>query len=258
MPLEIHLFAYLSDNYGVLLHDPASGETVAVDAGDGDAYLAALKEKGWTLTQLWITHHHWDHTQGLEQIKAVTGCTVIGPEENSKTIAGLDAWLKDGDTFEFAGRKVHIIATPGHTTDMINFHLPEEGPGGIVFTGDTLFTLGCGRIFEGTPQMMWDSLRKLMALPPQTVVYSAHEYTLANAKFALSVDPGNTLLQARAKSFEAMRARGEATVPTTMAEELQTNPFLRASDPDIRKLLAMETAGDAEVFTEIRRRKDSF
>ncbi len=253
--LEIHLFSYLSDNYGVLLHDPASGATAAVDAGDGDAYLAALEEKGWKLTELWITHHHWDHVQGLEQIKKATGCTVIGPVENSKAIAGLDVWLGDGDTFRFAGRKVQVIATPGHTTDMINYYLPEEK---LVFTGDTLFTLGCGRIFEGTPQMMWESLSKLMALPPHTVVYSAHEYTLANAKFALSVDPGNTMLQSRARGFEAAREKGRPTVPSTMSEELQTNPFLRASDPDIRKLLGMEGASDAEVFAEIRKRKDNF
>lgn len=253
--LEIHLFSYLSDNYGVLLHDPVTGATAAVDAGDGDAYLAALEEKGWKLGELWITHHHWDHTQGLAQIKKATGCTVIGPQENSKTIPGLDVWLGDGDTFRFAGRKVQIIATPGHTTDMINYFLPEEK---LVFTGDTLFTLGCGRVFEGTPQMMWASLSKLMALPPHTVVYSSHEYTLANAKFALSVDPDNTMLQSRARGFEKAREQGRPTVPTTMAEELQTNPFLRASDPDIRKLLSMESASDAEVFAEIRKRKDNF
>lgn len=253
--LEIHLFAYLSDNYGVLLHDPDSGATAAIDAGDGDAYLAALEEKGWKLTDLWITHHHWDHTQGLEQIKGQTGCTVIGPEQNSKSIPGLDAWLKGGDKFRFAGRDVKVIATPGHTIDMINFYLPQEN---LVFTGDTLFTLGCGRVFEGTPDMMWESLSKLMALPPHTTVYSAHEYTLANARFALSVDPGNEMLKSRARGFEAMRERGEPTVPTTMAEELQTNPFLRASDPDIRKHLGMETASDAEVFAEIRKRKDNF
>lgn len=256
MPLDIHLFPYHSDNYGVLIHDRESGATAMVDCGDAEACLGALDETGWGLTDLWITHHHWDHTDGLATVKAATGCRVTGPKQGkSKAIEGLDAEVWDGDDLTFAGRHVNIIATPGHTTDMINYHLPEEQ---LVFTGDTLFTLGCGRVFEGTPQMMWESLSKLMHLPPETQVYSAHEYTLANAKFALSVDPDNELLKARAKSFEAMRARGEPTVPTNLGEELQTNPFLRAADPDIRKLLGMEEADDAAVFAEIRKRKDSF
>lgn len=260
MPLDIHLFPYNSDNYGVLVHDGETGATAMVDCGDADACLAALDETGWGLTDLWITHHHWDHTDGLEKVKAATGCRVTGPVSGrSKPIAGLDVEVWDGDDLTFSNgassRHVDVIATPGHTTDMVNYHLPGEA---LAFTGDTLFTLGCGRIFEGTPQMMWQSLSRLMHLPPETMIYCAHEYTLANAKFALSVDPDNELLKARAKSFEAMRARGEPTVPTSMGEELQTNPFLRASDPDIRRLLGMEDADDAAVFAEIRRRKDNF
>jgi len=256
MPLDIHLFPYNSDNYGVLVHDAQTGATAAVDAGNAEAYLAALDETGWGLTDLWITHHHWDHTDGLAQIKAATGCIVTGPASGKSTaIAGLDRQVWDGDAPDFAGTPVRIIATPGHTTDMINYHLPTES---LVFTGDTLFTLGCGRVFEGNPAMMWESLEKLMALPPETVVYSSHEYTLANAKFTLSVDPGNAALRARAEKFEAMRKKSEPTVPTTIGEELATNPFLRAADPAIREHLGMAGASDAEVFAEVRKRKDNF
>ena len=252
---EYHLFPYLSDNYGVLIHDPESGATAAVDCGEADALLDALAQKGWKLTELWITHHHPDHTDGLMEVKQATGCLVRGPEQKSKPIAGLDETYWDGGSFTFAGGRVGVIATPGHTTDMINFHLAGEA---TVFTGDTLFTLGCGRIFEGDPDMMWESLSKLMKLPVDTVVYSSHEYTLANAKFALSVDPDNAALKARAGKFEAMRAEGEPTVPSTLAEELETNPFLRAADPGIRAHLGMAGDSDAAVFTEIRKRKDNF
>lgn len=250
-----HLFPYLSDNYGVLIHDPESGATAAIDAGDGGAVLAALEEKGWNLTDLWITHHHADHTDGVSLVKEKTGCTVTGPKGKSSAIAGIDREVGEGDTFGFAGAEVRVIETPGHTLDMINFHLPSEG---VVFTGDTLFTLGCGRVFEGDFAMMWDSLSKLMKLPADTVIYSSHEYTLANAKFALSVDPDNPALKARAAKFEAMRADGKPTVPSTLAEELATNPFLRAADSGIRAHLGMEGESDAAVFAEIRSRKDNF
>lgn len=250
-----HLFPYLSDNYGVLLHDPDSGATAAVDAGDGEAVLAALAEKGWNLTELWITHHHGDHTDGLAMVKEKTGCTVTGPKGKSASISGIDREVGEGDTFEFAGAEVQVLETPGHTLDMINFYLPSEK---VAFTGDTLFTLGCGRVFEGDFAMMWESLCKLMKLPADTVIYSSHEYTLANAEFALSVDPDNAALKGRAEKFKAMRANDQPTVPSTMAEELETNPFLRASDPAIRSHLGMEGESDAAVFAEIRQRKDNF
>ena len=253
--LQIHLFPYLSDNYGVLIHDPSTGATAAVDCGDADAYKAALERKGWKLTEIWITHHHWDHTQGLKELKAATGALVRGPQEKSNPIEGLDEHFWDGDKFAFAGHAVEVIATPGHTTDMINYYIPGQG---VVFTGDTLFTLGCGRIFEGNAAMMWEGLQKLMALPQETLVYGSHEYTLANARFAVSVDPHNTALSERRERFTAMRERNEPTVPTTIRDELETNPFLRAGDSAIRKFLNMETATDSEVFAEIRKRKDNF
>lgn len=253
--LEIHQFAYNDDNYGVLIHDPESSDTAAVDAGDSNAYLHAAEAKGWQITQIWITHHHWDHTDGLLALKSTTGATVYGPEQNNTPIEGLDQFLAEGDTINFAGRKVKIMQTPGHTLDMINFYLADDG---ILFSGDTLFALGCGRIFEGTPPMMWNSLKKLSMLPVETIVYCSHEYTAANAKFALSVDPENDALQARAKEIAQLRDKDEPTVPFTLEMELATNPFLRAGDAKIRSLLNMRSQSDEEVFTEIRKRKDNF
>ncbi len=253
--LDVHQFEYLSDNYGVLIHDAESGETAAIDAGEAAPLLDALKETGWNLTHLFITHHHFDHTGGLAEVKSETGCQVLGPKVQSTPISGLDILLSDGDEFQFAGRDVKVMSTPGHTTDMINFYIPSEK---LIFTGDTLFALGCGRVFEGTAEMMWDSLSKFFDLPEDTHVYCGHEYTLANAKFALSVDPDNEMLRARCTEVEVLRAEGKHTVPSLLGEELLTNPFLRAADPAIRKTLGMESASDAEVFAEIRKRKDNF
>ena len=251
MALEIHQFAYGQDNYGVLLHDGASGETAMIDAGDAAAARTAMAETGWQLTQIWITHHHGDHTAGLMDIAAETGAATYGPAG----ISGVITTLADGDSFVFADRQVEVLATPGHTLDMLNFHLAPEK---LAFTGDTLFAMGCGRLFEGDAAMMWDSLGTLMALDDDTVIYCSHEYTAANATFALSVDPDNHALQRRAEAVAELRAAGLPTVPTIIALEKETNPFLRAGDAAIRKRLGMESAPDAAVFAEIRRRKDSF
>jgi hydroxyacylglutathione hydrolase len=250
MRLAIHQFGYNNDNYGVLLHDAERGETALVDAGDAAAAEAALAESGWPLTQIWITHHHGDHVAGLAEL-AGDGIEVFGPAG----VPNIDTILADGTSFAFAGREVEVIATPGHTLDMLNFYLPLEK---LVFTGDTLFAMGCGRLFEGDAPMMWNSLEKLMALPDDTVVYCAHEYTAANARFALSVDADNVALQRRAEAVAELRDAGQPTVPTMMALEKATNPFLRAADPAIRAHLGMETDSDAAVFAEIRARKDSF
>ena len=250
MRLVIHQFAYNDDNYGVLLHDAERGETALVDAGDAAATKAALAESGWSLTQIWITHHHGDHTAGLAEL-AGDGVDVFGP----CGVDDVDTILAGGDRFAFAVREVGVMATPGHTLDMLNFYLPAEK---LVFTGDTLFAMGCGRLFEGDAPMMWNSLEKLMALPDDTVVYCAHEYTAANARFALSIDPANEALQRRAAAVDELRAIGQPTVPTMMALEKATNPFLRAGDPAIRAHLGMESESDAAVFGEIRARKDSF
>ena len=250
MRLAIHQFPYNDDNYGVLLHDAERGETALVDAGDAEAVEAALDEAGWPLTQIWITHHHGDHTAGLAAL-AGDGVEVFGP----RGIAGLGPALDGATRFAFAGREVEVISTPGHTLAMLNYYLPAEK---LVFTGDTLFAMGCGRLFEGDAPMMWDSLCKLMALADDTVVYCGHEYTAANARFALSVDPANTALQRRAKAVDELRSIDQPTVPTMTALEKATNPFLRAGDASLRAHLGMEGANDAEVFAEVRRRKDNF
>ncbi len=252
--LQYFQFPYMSDNYGVLIHSDSTGETAAIDAGDGTALLNALAEKGWQLTDLFVTHHHADHVAGLAEVKTTTSCKVTGPKLHS-SIDGLDRQVAEGDTFQFADCDVQVLHTPGHTADMLNYYLPQEG---VVFTGDTLFALGCGRLFEGDANTMWNSLNKLMALPPSTTVYCSHEYTEANAKFAMTVDPDNSALQQRYEQIKQRRAEGKATVPSTLAEELATNPFLRADDQAIRQHLGMESATDAEVFAEIRTRKDNF
>lgn len=249
--LHIRQFPCLSDNYGVLVHCADTGETFAVDAPDADAVLGALRATGWTLTHILVTHHHADHTQGIARVKAETGCKVVGPAGSG--FADVDRTVVDGETLALVDEQVRVIATPGHTLDMVNYYLPAAG---VVFTGDTLFAMGCGRVFEGTPQMMWESLVRLMELPADTAVYCGHEYTLANGRFALTVDPDNADLLARMKEVEALRAEGKPTLPTTIGLELRTNPFLRAADPAIRKRLGMEKAADAEVFAELRERKN--
>ncbi|MCG6858970.1 MAG: hydroxyacylglutathione hydrolase [Salaquimonas sp.] len=249
--LQFHQFPCLNDNYGVLVHDPVGGETFSVDAPEADAVLKALRDTGWKLTHILVTHHHDDHIQGIARVKAETGAMVIGPA--SPSIADLDRTVAEGDTIDLVGEEIQVIATPGHTLDMLNYYLPKSS---AVFAGDTLFAMGCGRVFEGTPAMMWDSLKKLMALPPETKVYCGHEYTLANAKFSMTVDGTNPDLIARLAEVEALRAAGKPTLPTTMGLELKTNPFLRAADATIRTNLGMQSASDAQVFTEIRGRKD--
>jgi len=252
-PLEIDLFPCRSDNFGVLLHDPVSGATASIDAPEEKPILDALARRGWTLTHILTTHHHGDHVEANLALKQRFGATIIGPKR--ETIPGIDRKVDEGDVFEFAGRRVEVIATPGHTLGHICFYLPEEK---LLFAADTLFALGCGRVFEGTPAQMWGSLEKLTALPDETTVYFGHEYTLSNARFAKTVDPDNAALLARVAEIEALRAAGGFTAPTTIGLEKATNPFLRAGDPAIRRHLGMETASDAEVFAEIRGRKDRF
>lgn len=251
--LEIELFACRSDNFGVLLHDPVTGATASIDAPEEKPILAALERRGWRLSHIFTTHHHGDHVEANLALKDRFGATIIGPAR--ETIPGIDRKVDGGDSFDFAGRRVEVIATPGHTVGHICFHLPEEK---LLFAADTLFALGCGRVFEGTPAQMWESLSTLAALPDETTVYFGHEYTLSNARFARTVDPENAALARRADEIEALRADGVFTAPTTIGIEKATNPFLRAGDPVIRRHLGMEGASDAEVFAEIRGRKDRF
>lgn len=252
--LEIHQFPCLSDNYGVLIHDPEQNVTASIDAPDADAVQAALSEKGWTLTHILTTHHHADHTGGNAALKAATGCRIVGPKGEAQKIPTLDETVGEGDTFQFGRFKVDVFETPGHTLGHISYYLPDAG---VAFVGDTMFAMGCGRLFEGDAKMMWSSLSKLMTLPDETVLYCGHEYTLGNARFAVDVDPGNEALKQRAIEVEALRAKGAPTLPTTLALEKATSPFVRAADPDLRAHLGMPDAADWEIFAEVRTRKDN-
>jgi hydroxyacylglutathione hydrolase len=253
--LDMHVFICREDNYGVLVHDPKSGATAAIDAPEAAAIERELKRKGWQLTHIFTTHHHFDHVEGNLHLKDQFGCTIIGPAEEASEIPGINKQVKGGDSFKFAGRDVHVIATPGHTKGHIAYHIPSDYS---AFVGDTLFALGCGRVIEGTMDEMWASLAKLRKLSPHTYIYCGHEYTEANARFALTIEPGNRALQQRAETVSRQRAKGEKTVPSILSDELRTNPFLRWDSPEIRANLAMEKATDAEVFAEVRKRKNNF
>ncbi len=254
MTLEIHQFPARSDNYGVLVHDPASGLTASIDAPDNAPVKAALAEKGWKLTHIFTTHHHNDHTEANVTLKGETGCEIIGPAGEAGKIPGIDRQVKEGDTFKFGDYEVQVLETPGHTLGHISYYIPAAR---VAFVGDTMFAMGCGRVFEGDHRMMWNSLSKLRNLPADTTVYAGHEYTQSNAKFALIIEPGNVFLKDRAEAVDKKRANGEPTLPTTIGEELATNPFLRACEPDVKAALGMENAADWEVFGEIRTRKDN-
>lgn len=253
--LDVAQFITRSDNFAVLLHDPKSGKTASIDAPEADAIIARLKERGWTLSHIFVTHKHLDHIEGIPALQAAYDCEVIGPEESAAETGMYDRTMKDGDSFEWAGRAVHVIETPGHTLDHVSLHIPDEK---LVFVGDTVFSLGCGRVIEGDHAMMWDSIKAIRALPDDTQLYCGHEYTLANAKFALSVDPQNSALKARAAEVERLVKDGKVALPTTIAQEKATNPFLRADDPALMKAVGMAGRKPAEVFKEIRTRKDQF
>lgn len=255
MTLQILTIPCLSDNYAFLAHDPATGQTAAVDVPEAGPLIAALDRKGWTLSHILLTHHHYDHVDGLGELLASAPAKVIGAAADAHRLPPLDIEVAEGDTVTIGDQTAHVLDVSGHTLGHIAFHFPDSG---AVFTADSLMALGCGRVFEGTMPQMWDSLQKLAALPPETKVYSGHEYTQTNAKFALTVDPQNDALISRASAVEAARAKGEPTVPSTLADELATNPFLRAADPAIQAHLGMTGADPADVFTEIRTRKDCF
>jgi hydroxyacylglutathione hydrolase len=251
--LEIYQFPCLQDNFGVLIHDPEANVTASIDAPEAGKVMAALKEKGWTLTHILTTHHHADHTDGNAEVKAATGCKIVGPRNEAAKVPGIDEKVGGGDSFAFGSHRVEVLDTPGHTAGHITYVIPSAK---AAFVGDTLFAIGCGRVIEGTPQMMWDSLKKLMALPKDTAVYCGHEYTQANARFALTIEPDSPALQARAKEVDALRAAGKATLPTSIGLELETNPFLRPHVPAIQKRLGMEGKPEWQIFAEIRERKN--
>lgn len=255
MAIRIEQFMCRSDNFGVLVHETESGETAIVDAPEEAPILAAVERTGWRPTALLITHHHADHVEANLGLKQRFNLKITGPKAEAAKIPGIDDGVAEGDTIKLGGETIEVIETPGHTAGHISYHF---GGAQVAFTGDTLFALGCGRLFECKPSVMYGSLKKLAALPLETKIYCGHEYTQSNARFALTVDPTNSALKERADEIDKLRAADKPTLPTTIMRELATNPFLRWHDPVIRKNLRMESASDEEVFAEIRKRKDVF
>jgi hydroxyacylglutathione hydrolase len=237
--LEIVPVPVLRDNYVWLVHDRASGETVAVDPSVADPVLEAAAARGWTIRQVWNTHWHPDHTGGNDAIRAATGCTITGPPE-AERVSKMDHVVAGGDRARIGEIEAELIDIPAHTAGHVAFHLPEAG---VAFTGDTLFAMGCGRLFEGDAAQMYANMQRLAALPPETRIYCGHEYTLANGEFALTVEPDNETLARRVAEVRAQRARGEVTLPTTVALERATNPFMRAAS--VEELAARRAAKDA-------------
>jgi hydroxyacylglutathione hydrolase len=255
MTLDIQLLPLLTDNYAYLLRDSATGTVGVVDPSEAAPVLARLEELGWTLNYILNTHHHPDHSGGNLGLKAATGAKVVGPFNDQARIPGIDIALKDGDTFALGQSIGMAIDIPGHTAGHMALWFAADK---AVFSGDTLFALGCGRMFEGNAAMMWASLSRLRQLPPDTRVFCGHEYTQANARFALSVDPDNAILQARAAAIDRLRAEGKPTIPSTLAEEALTNPFLRADDADLALRLGLTGTAPAQVFGHLRAAKDNF
>lgn len=253
MQLEVHQFPCLDDNYGFLVHDPDSGETACIDTPDAQAYLREAGIKGWQISHIWNTHWHPDHAGGNAAIKAATGCMVIAPEVDAPKIAAVDRTVKHDEIVRLGDYAAHVIDVGGHTMGHVAYHLPEAG---VAFVGDSLFALGCGRMFEGTPPQFWASLSRLKALPVETVLYCAHEYTASNARFALHADPDNEKLRDYAARVAKQRETGRPTVPTNLKRELAANPFLRADDPALQ---ARWGGGDAvTTFAALRNAKDNF
>ncbi len=255
MTLQIDHVLCLKDNYVWLLREPQSGKVAVVDPSEAAPVKAKLDALGWTPTHILNTHHHWDHTGGNLELKQATGATVVGPAADRDRIPGIDVALGEGDTYRFGEETTQVYDIPGHTRGHIAFWFSESD---ALFCGDTLFTLGCGRMFEGTPAQMWASLAKLRGLPPSTRIFCGHEYTQSNARFALAVDPENRALISRAARVDSARAKGRPTVPATHAEERATNPFLRADDPAFAQAQGLDSGDPVAVFAAMRARKDKF
>lgn len=254
--LEIILLPALSDNYIYLLHDPIERQTAAVDPAEPEPVLTALQQRGWRLDYILNTHHHADHVGANLQLKAITGCRIVGAANDQSRIPGIDIALNDGDRFLLGRQAIDAIATPGHTLGHFVYHCPDSD---ALFCGDTLFSLGCGRLFEGRAEQMWQSLQRLKALPPQTRIYCAHEYTEANGHFAISVDPDNLALRQRLAEVAELRRQNLPSLPTTIELERTTNPFLREDSIAIRQQLGMDVEAPAtEVFRRLRSLKDHF
>ncbi|MEZ5676630.1 hydroxyacylglutathione hydrolase [Thalassovita litoralis] len=255
MPLELVTIPCLSDNYAFLIHDAETGETALVDVPEAGPIKAELARRGWVLSHVLLTHHHWDHVDGLADLLVDHPAQVIGAAADAHRLPPLDQAVAEGDSITIGGETAQIFDVSGHTVGHIAFYFPDSK---LLFTADSLMALGCGRLFEGTPDQMFDSLSKLAALPGDTTVCSGHEYTLSNAKFALTVDPDNSALISRVQAVQTARDAGQPTVPTSLTEELATNPFLRGHTEGVQKAVNMVGADPAQVFAEVRKRKDNF
>ena len=255
MPAEIRLFRCRSDNFGVLLHDRESGATASIDAPEAAPIEAALKATGWKLTDILVTHHHADPTDGIKALKDKYKCRVVAPAGEAAKIPAVDETVREGDKVSVGTLSANVIETPGHTLGHIAYWFHGEQ---VAFVGDTLFSVGCGRVIEGTPEQMWRSLVKLRDLPDSTEIYCGHEYTLANIKFARTIEPNNKALAARETQAKQQVAQDEATIPVTIGDEKKTNPFLRADIPDVAAGISMAGKPAAQVFAEIRERKNRF
>jgi hydroxyacylglutathione hydrolase len=256
MTTSVHQYLCLTDNYGALVHDSATGATACVDVPDAGSTFAALAERGWSLTDILITHHHADHIQGVPDLRAkFPKARVWGPAKDAARIPFLDHGVKEGDTAEVGSLQAKVIETPGHTLGHIAYHFEKDA---VAFCGDTLFSLGCGRVFETPYAVMWSSLAKLAALPGETQIYCGHEYTEANGRFAITIESDNPILKRRVEEVARLRAERRATLPTTIAAELAANPFLRVEEPAIQAAVGMTGAEPAGVFGELRARKDRF
>jgi hydroxyacylglutathione hydrolase len=253
MAAEIRTFPCLSDNFGYLIHDGATGATASVDAPEAGPIIAALEREGWKLTDILITHHHHDHVGGVAELKQKYGCRVVAPHDKTSKIANVDLRAAHGDVVKVGELLARVLETPGHTLDHISYVFDTEK---TLFAADTLFSIGCGRVFEGTYPMMWDSLLKLRALPDDFKLYCGHEYTASNVKFALTVDPDNAALQARAAEVTRLRAENKPTIPSLLGDEKRANVFLRADEPSVAARLHMKGADAATVFGELRERKN--
>ena len=255
MALTLVTVPCLKDNYAYLLHDAQSGQTAVIDVPEAGPIVLALSVRGWTLHQIFLTHHHWDHIDGVPDLVAATGATVIGAAADAHRLPPLDTALAPGDDISIGSEQGHVIDVPGHTVGHIAFHFPASA---LAFTADSLMAMGCGRLFEGTPAQMWDSLQTLSQLPPETLICSGHEYTASNMRFALALEPTNPDLILRNDRITAARSQGLATVPSRLADELATNPFLRAHTAQMKTVLGTPNATSAEAFADLRARKDSF
>jgi hydroxyacylglutathione hydrolase len=253
MAADISVFTCLTDNFGYLVHDGASGATASIDAPEAAPIIKALDERGWKLTDILITHHHGDHVGGVAELKQRYGCRVVAPHDKTSRIANVDQRVANGDVVKVGDLLARVVETPGHTLDHISYVFDSDK---ALFAADTLFSIGCGRVFEGNAPMMWESLLKLRALPDDFRLYCGHEYTASNVRFALSVDPDNAALKARADEVARLRADNKPTIPVLLGEEKKANVFLRADDPVIAARLHMKGASAAQVFGELRERKN--